>query len=936
MDVKKKIRKVAPPSSSSSSDSDSSSSSSSEEARRKQKRRNIRKQQRETSSSSEEETVKKSHKQHSHKKSSARKHSHAAKIRVKMVQGSGKKASRSMSPATRAAHKQHLKAKLAAKKAKLEQLEEHEGRSRRDVKKDRTPDHRISSPTTRIRVSVPNNRAVKERSLVKGLKDSPSSNRRHREPAGEKERAEILARCQERQRERERLRRIQEEEERYKHAMSRSSERPRILPTSEKHHLARSRSRSRGKIPIRERLDKDYEYHRSISREHEDYQIIRPIVRDPIVTSYARERPTLRDEPERSFDYRTDDRRMASHDFQSHPSRSSFPEDRGERHHRPSNWETNEREIEPRGNRMYESREWESAAHSKRIPEEPYKDHRDRSSSSYNDQQHDKWTKEKEPKEWTRSWKDPTMNVHHGTSSSAQSTMPHPRRWPSSSHSEVWRPRGVHPSSHKLDNSSPSSGPPFKPRYPGPGSTPHFGFKRFPFKRFPNQYSKINYPSKPMIPNAQATSSSSSSIVKMSIKTSDNSSDSPMKNEIDHLPLTPGKIVEATESGEITTEPEEDKVEADTTFSGNIETQSQEECEGNLSEFSDVDDEILNREEIDDVPSRTIDGRASSSHLSLRQPSNAHVNNRIFSPFSSDYYCIYGLLPRNTEDDERRELARGAVAELNTTNEGQNGDQNAMKIISKIHANKELKKEMDLDFEEISDGELEEESRIKGLGDALGVDWASLAKETQRPIKQEHDGLMDSTKSRWTSHRILWDIGVSAKLAGEDFARKVLTEARYELRKEKQERKLKLEQLKVDEVKSDLMNGDVKVEASECDEVKIKIEPKEETTDEHVKSEIKAVDESEDDFELDDDVLIHPLAQMQILMRKLQKKRKNLILLSTGKYGRALSARKDLKIRRQLCNLPSSDFKIDRSCIVNSEISKNVEGIYREVIGEVS
>ena len=36
---------------------------------------------------------------------------------------------------------------------------------------------------------------------------------------------------------------------------------------------------------------------------------------------------------------------------------------------------------------------------------------------------------------------------------------------------------------------------------------------------------------------------------------------------------------------------------------------------------------------------------------------------------------------------------------------------------------------MDLDFEEISDGELEEESRNKGLGDALGVDWASLAKE---------------------------------------------------------------------------------------------------------------------------------------------------------------------------------------------------------------
>lgn len=73
--------------------------------------------------------------------------------------------------------------------------------------------------------------------------------------------------------------------------------------------------------------------------------------------------------------------------------------------------------------------------------------------------------------------------------------------------------------------------------------------------------------------------------------------DSPMKSDLDLLPSTPGKV-EASESGEITTEPEEDKVEADTTFSGNIDTQSQEECEGNLSEFSDVDDEILNREEV--------------------------------------------------------------------------------------------------------------------------------------------------------------------------------------------------------------------------------------------------------------------------------------------------------------------------------------------------
>ena len=47
-----------------------------------------------------------------------------------------------------------------------------------------------------------------------------------------------------------------------------------------------------------------------------------------------------------------------------------------------------------------------------------------------------------------------------------------------------------------------------------------------------------------------------------------------------------------------------------------------------------------------------MEGRASSS--ARRLPSNAHVNNRNFSPFSSDYYCIYGLLPRHSEDDGRR------------------------------------------------------------------------------------------------------------------------------------------------------------------------------------------------------------------------------------------------------------------------------------------
>lgn len=244
-------------------------------------------------------------------------------------------------------------------------------------------------------------------------------------------------------------------------------------------------------------------------------------------------------------------------------------------------------------------------------------------------------------------------------------------------------------------------------------------------------------------------------------------------------------------------------------------------------------------------------------------------------------------------------------------------------MISKIHANKELKKEMDLDFEEISDGELEQESAaMKGFGDALGVDWASLAKETQRPANKSSADFYDSTKSRWTAHRILWDIGVSVKFAGEEFARKTLNEAREKLRDEKHERLKKNQQIK-NEKKT--LNGDIKKEPE------IKMEVNEEDNDEE-----QFENDEQEDFEFDNDVLIHPLAQVQSLMRRLAIKRRNLILNSSRKYGRALSSRKDLKLRRQLCNLPTKDLHIDRNCTMNPEINKHADEIFRKLVDEVN
>jgi hypothetical protein len=78
-----------------------------------------------------------------------------------------------------------------------------------------------------------------------------------------------------------------------------------------------------------------------------------------------------------------------------------------------------------------------------------------------------------------------------------------------------------------------------------------------------------------------------------------------------------------------------------------------------------------------------------------------------------------------------------------------------------------------MDFEEISDGELEEDVKTscKGLGDALGVDWESLVKESQprRPIAASHDNIQD----RWQCKAVFQRIGISVKAAGQELVEKL-------------------------------------------------------------------------------------------------------------------------------------------------------------------
>ncbi|XP_058823983.1 fl(2)d-associated complex component-like isoform X1 [Topomyia yanbarensis] len=237
------------------------------------------------------------------------------------------------------------------------------------------------------------------------------------------------------------------------------------------------------------------------------------------------------------------------------------------------------------------------------------------------------------------------------------------------------------------------------------------------------------------------------------------------------------------------------------------------------------------------------------------------------------------------------------------------------KEAGKLHANKELKEEMDLDFEEISDGELEEENKVKGLGDALGVDWASLAHETRAKLKPEQT-IPVSARNRWKAHHILLDIGISVRLAGEAYAQRVLTESKEKLREEIEEFKAAaaaVEQQKVAAVKKEqeeqLFNG-IKIKKEVLDEDEQEAQKELERKQSTIKSEepAKASETSEQEANLAGiDKILHPVASVHVAMRDRAQARRNLILRSSGPHSRALSARRDLEIRRQLCGFPPQE-----------------------------
>lgn len=257
----------------------------------------------------------------------------------------------------------------------------------------------------------------------------------------------------------------------------------------------------------------------------------------------------------------------------------------------------------------------------------------------------------------------------------------------------------------------------------------------------------------------------------------------------------------------------------------------------NLSEFSDDGDEILDKNETE-----------------LRQQSQQSGNPSAVG-LAADEAVVVGEESAGVKEEEKKEDQDDAQPE---------GDD-----------------DLTLDFEEISDGELEEESS-KGLGDALGVDWAGLVAAAEPKESKPTGQLKTTVKEMWEPKRIFRDVGISVRMAGRELAERLLGQEVTEA------------------------VGLMKIKKEPLDEG----EEEEEQLEENVKEELV---KSSADVQVD--LAANPIASCQVALRRRMLWRSNLIVNRSvapvaGLKPVALCARRDLQIRRQLCGLPAAEIQL--------------------------
>lgn len=198
---------------------------------------------------------------------------------------------------------------------------------------------------------------------------------------------------------------------------------------------------------------------------------------------------------------------------------------------------------------------------------------------------------------------------------------------------------------------------------------------------------------------------------------------------------------------------------------------------------------------------------------------------------------------------------------------------------------KDLSDDIDLDFEEISDGELEEEARTKGLGDALGVDWSSLVEESKALMREKLTKTETPVKQRWHPDQILLDIGISYKMAGADFAQQTLIAAYENVKRELNPITIKMEP--IDE--PDHMDVDIKTENDIENDIKA--------------AKVNGKHENDVVEKGGRNLILHPLPCVQTSTQTMAEKQHRLIMKAPGPYSRGLCTKRDIGMRRQLCNL---------------------------------
>lgn len=101
------------------------------------------------------------------------------------------------------------------------------------------------------------------------------------------------------------------------------------------------------------------------------------------------------------------------------------------------------------------------------------------------------------------------------------------------------------------------------------------------------------------------------------------------------------------------------------------------------------------------------------------------------------------------------------------------------------------------------------------------------------------------------------------------------------------------------------------VEVKQEADIKIKLEPVEPNLNGiEIKQDLKEEIKQESQLDQEDIIVSHPIAAIQVADREKQAIRKTLFS-SVGPHRRALGARRDLMIRRHLCNLPIDDTYVE-------------------------